>query len=576
MKEEFLKWLEIERQVKIDAGSKQSFVLHNAIKSLKSSPAEFQHPKELEPLKYFGKSIIGMLTVKMKKWCEENNREYIEPQLEVPVTLETPAEESDQLSNKNPPVKRATKREYRPTFKSGGFAILLALYLNDTTRYGLHKSEITLHASKYTDSSFVAVNSANKSYTAWSSIKTLIAKELVEKIGNPPKYALTDKGEDIASAMKLTWDAHAQTEGLSAPQTASNNDSPIKDRQPRPIFDNTNNPIASSSNPNTANNSMLAPPLMTANLDSSPLRLPVAISGIRSFMGIDYDIWKAGTYDVVFILDKREVAIKSDREMFYNDLNRRGVDIENRNLPVGDGAWIAINKLTKQEAILDHLFERKRLDDLISSIKDNRFREQESRLKKCGLKRIMYLVEDEITGTLEGETEKVKTAMTMMNTHLKATLVRSKDYESTIKYITDFDKIVGHKYRKRDLLVVQPREVESQDGYLSILRQMREKFGSMYEVVFKYDIFDSIMQKRGALRVKDVFIQCLKRVKGMSLDKAVMIQRRYKTPKGLIEAYKSYDGDRANMLYEEFSGEIGTRKVNRVVSQRVFSTMFPS
>lgn len=584
MKDEFIKWLEIERQVKIDTGSKQSFVLHNAIKSLKSSPADFSHPKELEPLKYFGNSIIGMLTTKMKKWCEENGREYVEYQKEVPPSLNSQVVNNNENNDIVKPTKKPTKkREYRPTFRSGGFAILLALYINDTTHYGLHKSEIVLHASKYSDSSFVSTSVANKSYSAWSSIKTLIGKELVEKIGNPPKYALTDKGEDIASAMKLTWDAHVQTEGFVSEtistETNGANISPIMERHPRSMFDNSKNPVASSSNPNTANNSMLAPAresITSTVLNSSPMRptADVSFSGITSFMGIDYNIWKAGTYDVVFILDKREVAIKSDRELFYNDLKRRGVDVENRNLPVGDGAWVAVNRSTRQEAILDHLFERKRLDDLISSIKDNRFREQEGRLKKCGLKRIMYLVEDEFTGNLEGETEKVKTAMTMMNTHLKATLVRSKDYESTVKYITDFDKIVGHKYHSKDLLVIQPRTVDSQDEYLSILKKMRNEFSPRYEVVYKYDIFDMIMQKRTTLRVKDVFIQCLKRVKGMSLDKAVMIQRRYKTPRGLIEAYKTHMGERGLMLYEEFADEIGSRKVNKVLSERVFSSFF--
>lgn len=56
-------------------------------------------------------------------------------------------------------------------------------------------------------------------------------------------------------------------------------------------------------------------------------------------------------------------------------LEAQGVMLEVRKLTVGDFAWICRNK-EGQELLLPYLIERKRLDDLASSIKDGRFHEQ--------------------------------------------------------------------------------------------------------------------------------------------------------------------------------------------------------
>lgn len=68
---------------------------------------------------------------------------------------------------------------------------------------------------------------------------------------------------------------------------------------------------------------------------------------------------------------------------------------EYRSLKVGDFAWIAKHKVHQdQELILPFIVERKRMDDLGASIKDGRFHEQKFRLHKCGIKNVIYLVEN--------------------------------------------------------------------------------------------------------------------------------------------------------------------------------------
>lgn len=51
-----------------------------------------------------------------------------------------------------------------------------------------------------------------------------------------------------------------------------------------------------------------------------------------------------------------------------------------RRLPVGDGIWIAREKQLDSEYVLDFIVERKGVDDLRCSIRDNRYKDQKLRL----------------------------------------------------------------------------------------------------------------------------------------------------------------------------------------------------
>lgn len=78
------------------------------------------------------------------------------------------------------------------------------------------------------------------------------------------------------------------------------------------------------------------------------------------------------TYDVRMLLDVREEAglgkgKKGDK--LDTLLTKRGVNWEPRNLSMGDVIWIAKSKTDGTELVLDCCLERKRLDDLVSSLK---------------------------------------------------------------------------------------------------------------------------------------------------------------------------------------------------------------
>ncbi|CAI8596066.1 unnamed protein product [Vicia faba] len=116
-------------------------------------------------------------------------------------------------------------------------------------------------------------------------------------------------------------------------------------------------------------------------------------------------------YEVVLILDDREQFATQgsrSRKIIDNIRSHFKIKIEVRRLPVGDGIWIARHKNLGSEYVLDFIVERKKIDDLRSSIRDNRYKDQKLRLVRCGLRKLIYLVEGDPNSSEAAES--IKTA----------------------------------------------------------------------------------------------------------------------------------------------------------------------
>ena len=121
------------------------------------------------------------------------------------------------------------------------------------------------------------------------------------------------------------------------------------------------------------------------SLGSDVTRLPPLPAGIA--FGAEYDL--------VLLIDQRE---QFGREGGHSrlDANAEGVAAlralsvatESRTLGIGDFLWIARSRRSpKEEYCLDLIGERKRLDDLLGSIRDGRYNKQKYFLLNCGLQR---------------------------------------------------------------------------------------------------------------------------------------------------------------------------------------------
>ena len=98
--------------------------------------------------------------------------------------------------------------------------------------------------------------------------------------------------------------------------------------------------------------------------------LPTA--ALPNFRLSDCITFPAHSYEIVLILDTREVESKTSRDKFAEALEAKGVKVETRALRLGDMCWIArrLDGLggEEDECVLDYVVERKRLDDLCMSI----------------------------------------------------------------------------------------------------------------------------------------------------------------------------------------------------------------
>ncbi|KXG34104.1 crossover junction endonuclease MUS81-like [Sorghum bicolor] len=142
-------------------------------------------------------------------------------------------------------------------------------------------------------------------------------------------------------------------------------------------------------------------------------------------------------YEVVLILDDRENFGYSSRKVASkkvadNISSQFNVPVEVKRLPVGDGIWIARHKKFMTEYVLDFIVERKNVADLGSSIRDNRYKDQKTRLQKCRLKKLIYLVEGD-PNTSKGSAASIKTACFTTEILEGFDVIRTSGYTDTMR-----------------------------------------------------------------------------------------------------------------------------------------------
>ena len=92
-------------------------------------------------------------------------------------------------------------------------------------------------------------------------------------------------------------------------------------------------------------------------------------------------------------------------------------------LPWGDMLWIVRPKLKAgekkdytKEYVTGFVVERKQAGDLAESIVDGRYLAQKYRLKKCGLRRVVYLVEGVLGSQDKLPEQSLRTALVQTST----------------------------------------------------------------------------------------------------------------------------------------------------------------
>ncbi|KAL9386345.1 hypothetical protein Peur_019469 [Populus x canadensis] len=256
-------------------------------------------------------------------------------------------------------------------------------------------------------------------------------------------------------------------------------------------------------------------------------------------------------YEVILILDDREqfaIQCLRGRKLIECICKEHKIKIQVRRLPVGDGIWIACHKYLLSEYVLDFIVERKKVDDLRSSIRDNRYRDQKLRLLRCGLKKLIYLVEGDPNSSEAAES--IKTAC------------------FTTEILEGFD--VQRTNSLRDTLKKYAHLTQSITQYYSLL--LPEHQSKSIRVCPSFDEFIKRCQDLEKMTVSDVFAIQLMQVPQVTEETAVAVLNLYPTLLSLARAYSLLDGDVS--AQEDMLRKQSSNAVSAVASRNIFQLVW--
>lgn len=319
-----------------------------------------------------------------------------------------------------------------------------------------------------------------------------------------------------------------------------------------------------------------------------------------------------GSFTVQLVLDTREVRTSTDRDYIANELSKKGITPQVRALELGDATWVAkcddpslLARLAgdeeagSDEVMLDWIVERKRLDDLIGSIKDGRFHEQKFRLRRSGMKNVIYLIE-EFNVSHDPSNPNGMKYQEMVASAIASTQVvngyfvkRTRNLDDTIRYLTRMTFLLRSMYEsppppppppsstttttapaipthKVALIPSTHPALSSPSSYLSLLNNLRASDPATTFAVTSAT-FAALTSKSDVLSLRDVFLKMLMCTRGVTGDKALEIQRRWRTPREFVEAFEALQDPRQRevMVAERMKDLVGRKKVARALSKRI-------
>ncbi|CCD22594.1 Mus81p NDAI_0A04370 [Naumovozyma dairenensis CBS 421] len=592
-----------------------SLTYDKAKRNLKETDGIFYYPKDLKKVKGIGDTIITRLEKKLHEHCEDLG--ITPPESRAPArntrvikrtTTLLRTESQDGILCEEP-EKKKTKRAYIPKKKSGGYAILLVLLEYNAINRGLTKDIIVENAQKYATHSMNGNFATKNFHGAWSSISSLKKHNLVLESGRPKVYTLTEEGATLANTLKVAdkiiFDKEMRNSGKSADssfrtddeKSANLSDLLSKEKilhrsadtfhsssfldytfqeqliSTRPTAQRMHTLAVSS--PASEQHNMVPVPRNTSAISTS------RTSALRRrYNGISYEIWPKGNYEIYPIIDHREVKSQKDREFFSNTFATKGLKNEIQQLALGDILWVAKNKKTGRQCVLNTIVERKRLDDLAVSIKDNRFMEQKNRLEKSGCTHKYYLIEETMGNNIGNMGEALKTALWLILVYYRFSMIRTLDSDETVESIITLNTIVEHFYSKKDILVIFPHSVENQNDFKKTLDMFKEEFERKGNIACCHNFvsFQEVMGKSDMKTVGELTIIVLMYIKGVSLEKALAIQSFFPTLNHILQGYRKCrsPGEAKLLMFTKLGDAPGTKKITKSLSEKisdVFSTL---
>uniref|UniRef100_A0A3Q2D8R1 Crossover junction endonuclease MUS81 n=1 Tax=Cyprinodon variegatus TaxID=28743 RepID=A0A3Q2D8R1_CYPVA len=506
----FLQWLTELRDEAKEKGLKIQYTYQKAINSLNKYPLPLKNAKEAKILQNFGDGICKILDEKLQRYYRENGKKQM-------------GVEGKEKGGGGGTKRK--KREYVPQKRSGGYAVLLTLYrqaqIPGSKGYML-KMELQTEAQSLCDKSFTVPDLGSK-YTAWSSVSTLIQKNLLIKTHNPARYSLTDEGLALAERLESVERDVKNIPG----EDISEGDGREEEEEERSLSQRATCAIQLSRD--AGEGSLQGKPQSTLTSIRKPNR--------ESLL--------PGAYEILLCVDFIETTGGSHhrKQELVKELQRNGVAFDVRKLNVGDFLWVAREKVTPvpgqlrapvgRELVLDYIIERKRMDDLCGSIIDGRFREQKFRLKRCGLRKPIYLVEGSSSSAAHLSLPESTLQQAIVNTQVVDGFFvkRVQDVRESAAYLTVMTRYLTKLYQNRTLFC-RSRELEGD------ISSNEEEGGIPFCSLISFAEFNHGAVKNKCQTVREVFARQLMQISGLSGDKAAAILGQYSSPHSLLAAYE--------------------------------------
>jgi len=415
--------------------------------------------------------------------------------------------------------------------------------------------------------------------------------------GSKFQKGLTDQGLDI-EADSISNDADTQEAASSYVQNTSMINFDIGSFSMEYTMSEAD--FASNFENNSSGSSSIVKPISQAN----NLPLPLALANMyRCQMGVkkpeidrhtpQFKLRK-GSFDILLCVDNTETTgggsggRKTLKLETVRHLQSCNVMYDRRNLNIGDFLWIAKERVGEvegqfmqrqpKELVLPYVVERKRLDDLWMSVKDGRYEEQKFRMKGCGLLNLFYLIEDhpgqkQFWGRAAGQggtlvtPEAIEQAIANTAVQEGFTVKKTADQKGTIEYLTLFTRLLRDKYRNLDLTSCTQSDLS--DGLI----------GARDTTLLTFQEFNDSSKKNKQLTVTEVFAKMLLRLKGLSVDMAQSIVKKYPTPRDLMDAYSRCDNgvEKIHLISDLPYGLEGKRKIPKTIAEALMKFWsFPS
>lgn len=309
------------------------------------------------------------------------------------------------------------------------------------------------------------------------------------------------------------------------------------------------------------------------------------------------------TWRVVLIIDNREVR----SEHIQAKCQMSGIPCEERQLPIGDMAWLAQglrpsnnnsnDTVVVVELLLGTIIERKTPEDLKASLFGTRYWEQRLRLQYSGLPQVLFLIEGDLSKELfHCSSDTLQTAVWETRLNLQFSIVHTAHMDETVLTLKRMHRRILQRSFPRAFTATTEalpnftfereaageRRQEGQQGR----RRRRQRRQSLENISFDMnpilplgmDRFISYPELKakierdreaGTKTVGNLHLAMLKQVTTWNAKKCQALANVYPTFNQLMEAYHENDSATTNKLVTDLTTyEPGKSAIHRTIGVR--------